>query len=339
MSTSEKTQSDDVVRVKVRSAKYVLERQFPKPEPLQHGLLYKGSVLRVVIDPDVPVRQFGMLLASTVAVGSDLGPFASGPGAKVLYVSGSGDAEADQHRLALIYNSFDPELQAMLSNSLTLYHRGMEGDDQIDLTTDQGWEVFKKSIPSDTEVVIIDYLPAFFPTENISHKQRKDLETRFRDLSKRGHTIVIFDVESKKRTMLGENRVKNTIYLTHDDTAPTQLGGGLLLHRSRVDDADSMPKCVSFWYTAVDGKLAYGFCVPDDENHDAPRLTKRLERKIKVSQMREAGMSQKTIAKQLEVHAATICRDCEELDNEEHKAEKSKARSSQALPTQQGAAR
>lgn len=327
MSTSEKTQEGDMVRVKVRSLKQVLDHPIPKPVALQVGLLDAGTVLRFVIEPEVPARMFGMLFASTVAVGADLGPFAKGPGAKVLYVSGAGDEGADQHRLQYIFNGLGKEQQGKLATSLTMYHRGMEGDDQIDLTTDEGRAVLAKSIPTDTKVMVIDYLPAFFPTETIHRKVREKLDSWFNELSNQGMTIVIFDVETKKRTMSGEHRAKNTIYLEHDVTAPTQFGGGHLLRRSRFDDADSMPKCVSFWYTEVDGKLDYGFSVPDDEDRDAPHLTKRLERQIKVEAMRSAGMSQKNIAEELKVNAATICRDFKEIDIEAAKADKAKAKS------------
>jgi hypothetical protein len=315
MSTSEKTQEGDTVRVKVRSLNQILDHPIPKSVAFQFGLLDAGTVLQVVIEPEVSARLFGMLLTSTVAVGADLGPFAKGSGAKVLYVSGAGDEEADQHRLQSIFNGFEKEQQEKLATSFAMYHRGMEGDDQIDLTTEKGREVLMKSIPTGTKVLIIDYLPAVFPTESLH-----------------GMTIVVFDVETKMRTMSGERRAKNTIYLEHDITAPTQFGGGHLLRRSRFDDADSMPKCISFWYTEVDGKLAYGFSVPDDEDRDAPHLTKRLERQMKVASMRDKGMSQKTIAEELEVHAATICRDLKEIDFEAARAEKAKAKSSRPQP-------
>lgn len=327
MSTSEKTQEGDMVRVKVRSLKQVLDHPIPKPVALQVGLLYAGTLHRFAIEPEVPARQFGMLLTSTVAIGADLGPFAKGPGAKVFYVSGAGDEAADQHRLQSILNGLDKVQQEKLATSFTMYHRGMEGDDQIDLTTDEGREVLSKSIPTGTKVMVIDYLPAFFPLEPFTPKVRQKLDSWFNDLCNRGMTIVVFDVESKKRNMSGERREKNTIYLEQDSTAPTQFGGGHLLRRSRFDDADSMPKCVSFWYSEVDGKLDYGFSVPDDEDRDAPHLTKRLERKLKVESMRNAGMSQKTIAEVLKVNAATICRDFKEIDIEAAKADKAKAKS------------
>jgi hypothetical protein len=323
MSTSEKTQEGDTVRVKVRSLNQILDHPIPKSVAFQFGLLDAGTVLQVVIEPEVSARLFGMLLTSTVAVGADLGPFAKGSGAKVLYVSGAGDEEADQHRLQSIFNGFEKEQQEKLATSFAMYHRGMEGDDQIDLTTEKGREVLMK---------IIDYLPAFFPTETIQRKVREKLYSWFNDLCNHGMTIVVFDVETKMRTMSGERRAKNTIYLEHDITAPTQFGGGHLLRRSRFDDADSMPKCISFWYTEVDGKLAYGFSVPDDEDRDAPHLTKRLERQMKVASMRDKGMSQKTIAEELEVHAATICRDLKEIDFEAARAEKAKAKSSRPQP-------
>mgnify|MGYP000867311859 CR=1 FL=1 len=326
MSTSEKTQEGDTVRVKVRSAKEVLERQVPQSVALQHALLYAGEVVRIVVGPEVLPRQFGILLGSTVAVGADLGPFSRGPGAKVFYVSGSGDEEADIRRLQLISNSFDKDQQEKLGASLTMYNRGMEGDDPIDLTTDEGREVLKKSIPTDTKVMVIDYLPAFFPTESIHPRERQKVDSWLLDLSKHGVTVVVFDVETKKRAVLGELWAKNTVYLDHDVTAPTQLGGGHLLRRNRVDDADSMPKCFSFWYTEMNGRLEYGFAVPDEEDQDAPHLTKRLECQIKVALMRKEGIPQKTIAEELKVHAATICRDFKEIDMEEAKAAKVQAR-------------
>jgi hypothetical protein len=129
MSTSEKTQEGDTVRVKVRSLNQILDHPIPKSVAFQFGLLDAGTVLQVVIEPEVSARLFGMLLTSTVAVGADLGPFAKGSGAKVLYVSGAGDEEADQHRLQSIFNGFEKEQQEKLATSFAMYHRGMEGDD------------------------------------------------------------------------------------------------------------------------------------------------------------------------------------------------------------------
>lgn len=334
MSTSEKTQEGIVVRVQVRSAKEFLEREIPKAVALQHALLYEGNVHRVIVESEVNSRPFGILLTTAVAVGADLGPFAKGPGVKVWYVSGSGDEEADKHRLKLIFNSLNTEQQEKFIASFTMYHREMEGDDEIDLTTAEGREVLKKSIPTDTKVLVIDYLPACFPMGSIHRTARKELDTWFSDLSKQGVTVVVFDVETKKRTMLGEHRAKNTIYLEQDATAPTQFGGGHLIRRSRVDDADSTPKCVSFWYTEVDGVLSYGFAVPDDEDLDAPILTKRLERLMKVESMLNQDIPQKTIAEILNVHAATICRDVSKIEMANAKAAKANAKSTEARPNQ-----
>jgi hypothetical protein len=322
MSTSEKSQEGEMVCVKVRSVKEILARQIPKAVALQHALVYAGKVNRIMVAPEVHPRAFGMLLACTIAVGADLGPFAKGPGAKVFYVSGSGDGEADADRLKMITGSFDPDQQVKLDGLFKMYNRADEEDDQINLTTENGRAVLMKSTPTDTKVIVLDYLPGFFPTPNIHHKQRKEVDSWLDDVSKKDVTVVVFDVVTKKCPVLGEHLAKNTIYLEHDETAPTQFGGGHLLRRSRVDDADSTPKCVSFWYTKVDGKLAYGFSVPDDEDRNTPYLTKKLERQIKVALMREANMPQKAIADELQVHAATICRDFKEMDMEAARAAK-----------------
>ncbi len=340
MSTADKTQEGDVVRVKVRNVTEFLALQIPKPVALQHGLLYSGNVLRVIIDPEMDVRQFAMLFSITVALGADLGPFQKGPGANVMYFSGSGDEGADHLRLQSVFNSLDEAQRAKLATSFSVYNRAVEGDDQIDLTTDVGREILKKSIPSDVEALFIDYLPAFFPAETIHPRERKKVDAFFRDMSKRGLTIVIFDVETKKRTMQGESRSKNTIYLKHDATAPTEFGGGHLLQRRRFDDSDSMPKRISFWYTCIGGEFCYGFAVPDDEDLEAPRLTKKLERQIKVDEMRKSGMEQKAIAEKLSVHAATICRDCREIDENDAKAARAKVKGigPHAHHSQQGSA-
>lgn len=327
MSTSEKNQDGDMFRFKVRGIQEFLGMSFPKPEALQRGLLYTRNVHWFVVEPDVCVRMLGFLLSCTVAIGADFGPFTKGPGKKVLYISGAGDKAADHHRLNLIYKSLDAEQLARLVASHTIYGRDAEGDAQIDLTTDEGRNIFVRSIPTGTEVLFIDCFSAFSKAESISARQRDELDPWFRKLADQGFTVVIFDVETKKRTMREERRAKNTIYLDYDDTAPTQFGGGCMLRRNRIDDADSMPKCVSFWYTEFDGKLEYGFSVPDDEDLDAPRLTKRLERQIKVEKMLRAGISQKLIAKGLKVHAATICRDTNEIEIRAAKVKKAKAKS------------
>lgn len=326
MSSAEKTQDGDMFRFKVRGIKEFLEMSFPKPQAFQHGLLYKGNVHWLVVEPDVCVRMFGLLLSCTVAIGSDFGPFTKGPGGKVLYISGAGDKASDHHRLSLICKSLEAEQLAKLVASHTIYGRDVEGDAQIDLTTDEGRNIFVRSIPTGTKVLFIDWLSAFSKAESIGARQRDELDPWFLELTGLGFTVVIFDVETKKRTSREERRAKNTIYLDYDGTAPTQFGGGCILRRHRIDDADSMPKCVSFWYTEFDGQLEYGFSLPDDEDLDATRLTKRLERQLKVERMLCAGMSQKTIAAELEVHAATICRDSQEIEIRAAKVEKAKAK-------------
>jgi hypothetical protein len=241
MSTAQKTQQGEIALVKFRSGKEILERQVPTPKALQHGLLYSGSVVRIVVEPEEDARQFGLLLACTVAVGADLGPFAKGPGTKVAYVSGSGGEAEDLRRLHLAFDGLNRNQQEKFLTSFTMYHCGIEEDDQIDLTDFKGRTALEKSIPSDTKVVFIDFVPAFFPMDTITPRDRKKLDSWYRYLTTLDMTIVVFDVESKKRSMLRENRAQNTIYLTHDATAPVELGGGHLLHRRRVPASNAVP--------------------------------------------------------------------------------------------------
>jgi hypothetical protein len=314
MSTALKTQQGDISLFKFRSGTELLGRQISTPTPFQHGLLYSGSVVRVVVEPDEDARQFAMLWACTVAAGADLGPFAKGPGVKVAYVSGSGGEAEDLRRLRLAFDSLDTEQQNGFSASFSMYHCGMEEDHRMDLTTSAGRLALERSIPSDTKVAFIDYMPALVGEDQIKKREQEKLDSWCNSLSKRGLTVVVFDAEAKKSKMLGEHSAKNTIYLTYDDTAPTELGGGHLIHRRRVDASDTLPKCVSFWFTVIDGKLAYGFSVPDSEDRLAPRLTKFLERQIEIEKMLKEDKSQQFIADELGVHASTICRDLKRIE-------------------------
>ena len=109
-------------------------------------------------------------------------------------------------------------------------------------------------------------------------------------------------------------------YLTAEATAPTQLGGGFRISRSRAWDPDYAPKECSFWFTEIGGCLEYGFYLPDDDDASKPTLKRSHENYIKAALMIEAGVEAKDIAERLEVHASSISRLKKKLQEDAKKA-------------------
>lgn len=309
-------------RFTTHSLKSILSSE-PKHEAILEHFLDAGKTLRAVCEEDVNHRVFALLVAASIAAGTGLGIYQSCGPRKVFLLWGAGHFESDWHRLKLISRmpEFDAA-QALLERNLQIYHRDHENDPPIDLGDSTTQTAMTKTMAQDTEVMIVDWVPS------LMRKRSGRLHPIppfpwFKELNAKGIAVVAFDewrkADGEPKT---EATAAATAYLRPDPSAPSQFGGGFLIERGRVGDADHAARNCSFWHTEIGGELDFGFYLPDPADEDRPSEVKKRERDIKFEVMLASNMKLVDIAEEFKVHKSTITRWKQELEREKEAAER-----------------
>lgn len=286
----------------------------PQVDIILEHFLDGGTTLRALVEKGVNHREFLLLLSAHVACGKHFGIYRCPAPRKVQLIS-CGYFAADWHRLSLI--SKMPEFadaQALLERNLSIYHRDHEKDPLVDLGYQPHQEAMLRSMPKGTDVVICDWVPGFM-RKRMGKLQPVPPYGWFHSLNDQGIAVVAFD--QLERTDLDpptEAVAASTAFLTVDINASKQFGGGFLIERGRVGDADYAARKASFWHTVIGGELEYGFTLPDPDDLEKPATIRHAERLIKLELMMATGeLLQKDIAAEFEVHKSTISRWKQEL--------------------------
>lgn len=320
MSARERDYSGPPRRFKTNRISQLLARPRERPVALVEHLLDKAKTLRVLVEPGLKVAMFLLILAAHCAVGLDLGPYRISKPMKTFLCLAASDAEAALHRLGLIAKLMaDKGLLDLLNQNLTIYRRDLE-DPLPDLGEISTQEAMRMAMDEATDIFIADWVPSL-RREKLGRLLPISPYRWFQELNGEGIAVVAFDELAKqKRSQVTEAMEPGLAYLTAEATAPTQLGGGFRISRSRAWDPDYAPKECSFWFTEIGGCLEYGFYLPDDDDASKPTLKRSHENYIKAALMIEAGVEAKDIAERLEVHASSISRLKKKLQEDAKKA-------------------
>ena len=292
---------------KRRSVAELLAARKPPTAILEH-FLDAGTTLTAKVENGVNHRTFALLLAASIACGVDFGVYRSRGPAKVFFISGS-HFESDWQRLKLL-QTHDQLSQArpLLEKNLTFYHHEHEADPRVDLGHPSTQVAMRKTMPDGVAVVIIDSVPAFM------HPKLGKLGPItpyqwFSELNAEGIAVVAFDLlRPREYPPSSEAQAATTAYLTHDENAPSHLGGGFTLERWRAGDPDFALRRSSFWHTELGGELEYGFSLPDPDATNTAEGIRKSERFIKLELLLAEDMPLKDIASELGVHKSTITR-------------------------------
>lgn len=287
----------------------------PQVDIILEHFLDGGNTLRALVEKGVNHREFLLLLATHVACGKHFGIYRCPAPRKVQLIS-CGHFAADWHRLSLI--SKMPEFadaQALLERNLSIYHRDHEKDPLVDLGYQPHQEAMHRSMPKGTEVVIVDWVPGFM-RKGMGKLQPIPPHGWFNSLNDQGIAVVAFDrLERTDWDMPTEAVEASTAFLTVDINASSQFGGGFLIERGRVGDADYAVRKASFWHTEIGSEFEYGFNLPDPDDLEKPSKTRKDERDIKLALMLATGEHLlKDIAAEFKVHKSTVTRWKQELD-------------------------
>ncbi len=287
----------------------------PQVDIILEHFLDGSTTLRALVEKGVNHREFLLLLAAHVACGKHFGIYRCPAPRKVQLLS-CGYFAADWHRLSLI--SKMPEFadaQDLLERNLSIYHRDHEKDPLVDLGYQPHQEAMQRSMPNGTEVVIVDWVPGFM-RRRMGKLQPIPPYGWFNSLNDQGIAVVAFDrLERADLDTPTEAVAASTAFLTPDVNAPSQFGGGFLIERGRVGDADYAARNASFWHTEIGGELEYGFALPDPDDLAKPATIRQTERLIKLELMLAKGdLLLKDIAVEFDVHKSTITRWKQELE-------------------------
>lgn len=287
----------------------------PQVDIILEHFLDGGTTLRALVEKGVNHREFLLLLAVSMACGKHFGIYRCPAPRKVQLIS-CGHFAADWHRLSVISKmpAF-ADAQALLERNLSIYHRDHEKDPLVDLGYQPHQEAMKRSMPKGTDVVIVDWVPGFM-RKPMGRLQPIPPYGWFNSLNDQGIAVVAFDrLERTDLDTPTEAVAASTAFLTVDVNASSQFGGGFLIERGRVGDADYAMRKASFWHTEIGGELEYGFDLPDPDDLAKPVDTRKDERFIKLELMLATGDHMlKDIAAEFKVHKSTITRWKQELE-------------------------
>lgn len=265
------------------------------------------------VAPDLDGRLFGQLLAYAAAGSKTFMSFGEARASKVCYCSSRSDDLPDTKRFTLIAmrDPYSSSKERALNN-LHIYRRRAEAPIFLNSLHDQ--ELFVNAISRNVTLIIIDDLASWMKYgKAYDSTESSDVFAFFKKLNARGIAVVALDSRPKRNSHVAEaialNDPANVIWLTPDPGAPREFGGGLNIVRQKRDDEDSAPTTIQFWWKVVNGNFDFGWEFRDQLDPKAGKRVQIMERQMKVDQLLSEGRSQREIAIQLEVDAATISRD------------------------------
>ncbi|USX15569.1 trp operon repressor [Oxalobacteraceae bacterium OTU3CAMAD1] len=280
-------------------------------------LIPAATTVLINIAPDLDGRLLGQLLAYGAAGGKTFMSFGQAKETRVCYCTSRNNDLPDTKRFALIgMRDPYPSSQERARKNLHIYRRRAEAPIFLNSVHDQG--EFIKAIPHSVELIIIDDLASWLKYgRTLDATESGDVLAFFKKLNARGIAVVALDSKPKRNSLIAEtvalSEPANVIWLTPDPGAPREYGGGFNIVRQKRDDEDSAPTTIQFWWKVVSGNLDFGWEFRDQLDPKAAKRVQIMERQMKVDQLLSEGMSQREIAIQLEVDAATISRDAAAL--------------------------
>jgi hypothetical protein len=302
---------------RVRTLAEMLESEQVPQKFIIPQLIPVATTVLFSVAPDLDGRLLGQLLAYGAAGSKTFMSFGEAKESRVCYCSSRSDDLPDTKRFALIamrdpYSSSKDRAR----KNLHIYRRRAEAP--IFLNSNHDQEVFVKAIPHHVNLIVIDDLASWVKYgKTLDSTESGDVLSFFKKLNARGIAIAALDSKPKRNSQIAEaialSDPANLIWLTADPGAPREFGGGFNIARQKRDDEDSAPTTIQFWWKVVNGNLDFGWEFRDQLDPKAAKRVQIMERQMKVDQLLSEGLSQREIAIQLEVDAATISRDAAAL--------------------------
>ena len=308
---SPKDEWNNVTQFAVQNWSTASQYRYRERQYLLKYLIAKGETTCFLADPSVETLQFAQLITFHIAKGQDFEPFTCTQAAPVLICYAGEDPHADMNSMHRAAKVCADEVHP--TSNVFYYHRGEEQDTPSHLDTSEGQRALMRSMPKGCKVVIFCDIEAWFPHDRTSNHYTSPPHPFISKLNKAGIAVELFEQASKK-TSIGvtfAKKASNIIHLTADPGAPTHIGGGFNIVRKKLDKSDAVPATIQFWFTELDDVLKYGWEFRDPANAKSITQMKISQRQIEVARLLASNkdITQKAIAAELQVDAATISRD------------------------------
>lgn len=312
--TSPKNEYANITRFQLRTLDELAQRPKHLQPPLMNGIINAGEIAVIRADAGVETSPFMYLLARSLSTDCDLGPFATDGVVNVLLLDGGGHAKADADFLSVL-QQYDRDWTCTdTQKHLAVYHRHHEKDGAVYLDTLEGRNALRETLLArpNTKVMILDDLESWLAPKQDRRDDNVNLEWVLEDLAKRNIALVVFDHATKAGDRFCGQflaHATNLIRLTPDSCAPTEIGGGFNIVRSKLGLSDKLPAKIQWWWAVVDGEFKTGWEWRDPESELSAKDIAIAERRIQVRNMAAQGMKQKEIVKALGIPQYTVSRD------------------------------
>ncbi|MBW8844038.1 MAG: hypothetical protein JF607_03565 [Burkholderiales bacterium] len=292
------------------------------PVPYVVGNLVPEAKTTVfVADHRIDVRYFAMHLAIAAVTGARVEPFGAGACVPTLLLIPDGHRVDDSQLLAGMLARIESSNQ-MLSAHLGFRwcHGAREGEQLPQFNHAVGHKALRRAMPMNCKLVII-----VRPTCYLKGAQDlftdKAFERLLKELNDDGVAVVLVEPSRKPASAIAEftERQYNVLDLAFDEPALMDCGTGFSITAPR-HLAGGMPTTLHFWYLQDEnGVIDLGW---EDGLLERPEKGKALEKyqrqmKIRRIQMeckaRGVKVKQKYIADRLDISAATVTRDMQDM--------------------------
>lgn len=304
-------------RLSVRSLGQLAASKACRPVDLMEGLIAGEALTVFRADPGVGTEEFMYLLAQSLAVKRDVGPFTVPKEVKGNLFVGSGAATKHVALAGLLEARCNAEVPDHEGEAnLAIYHRHLEDDAPIYLDTTDGQRALLNSLLIDCKFVMIDDVEAFLSPKGTACDDEAPLSALCKELASRHIALVLFE---KSRHAAEPFRAayrqgaQHLVRLVKDDCAPVEVGGGLGIVRERMRYSEKAPAKIQWWWTFIEGDFDEGCEWRHPESKLSAKDIAIAERRAEVKRYKDAGWLQKDIAAKLEINQATVSRDLAEV--------------------------
>ena len=281
-------------------------------EQLVPGFITAAETTVILVAPDVQANVLIQLLPYCMCSGKPLPPFDKGPIISALLCIGSGDAQQDLEISNLILaRDPSPLRRKRVTSNLMVIHRELNRGEPVFLDKEDGQRAIRASMPVDCKAVVLDDFNGYLSEGAINEENLPKIEKWIASLNGDGIAVLLFDRAAKngQDARLLARRKSNLINLTKDPAAPTDLGGGFNIVRTKLDFNDKIPSKIQFWYKVTDGKLDFGWEYRDQEpSLKTAKQVELAERQLQVEALLNDNKSQREIAALMKVDPSTISR-------------------------------
>lgn len=307
--------SEEANRWNSPSLAEILKDPIQYPDYLLDGLITKNQNVFVRVQAGVDVTNFALLIGAVVTGGLQLAPFGKAVASETLIAFRGGNWNNIKERLHLISGS--PDIKGAHADVLAKLHVSHPEQGKLNpdfLSMAWGQKTFVHSMPAACQVVIFPDAERWLSDKRHDTNDYRHFSWLLRELNKKGVSTLVFYNETKsgrrglESELLSDGR-EFSVELTYDAGAPTDLGVGFNVSRTRISEHETTPTYFQFWTAKIDGNITYGWECRDPDDKTSVKQVQISERQQRVEELIGKGMKQKDIASLLGVNSATVSRD------------------------------